>query len=66
MIFSGHRKGGDDDLTGQEKRNKFKRKNSELKRPEQILKQRKLKAKKQAFQKGREKMHKSNKMKQKK
>jgi len=56
-----HRKGGDDDQPGQMKRNKFKmKKGSERKRPEEIVKARKIKAKKQAFTKSREIRHDKN------
>ena len=58
------------DLTGQWKKqseagqggrkNKFKKPRSDLKRPEQIMKQRKVKAKQQALQFQRKKMHSKN------
>lgn len=59
-----HTKGSEGGLHGN-KRDKFKRKGSELKRPEQIVKARKLKARKQAFQKDRSKTHSKNRAKQK-
>ncbi|XP_053381877.1 ATP-dependent RNA helicase DDX54-like [Mercenaria mercenaria] len=59
-----HVKGSDVGYQGN-KRDKFKRKGSELKRPEQIAKARKLKAKKEAFQSQRQHKHKVNKAKHK-
>lgn len=47
----------DNELNKGDKRKKFKPGKSELKRPEQILKSRKIKAKKQAFQKQRQNLH---------
>ena len=64
LIFSGHVKGTDLGYQGN-KRDKFKRKGSELKRPEQIVKARKLKAKKSAFQSQRQRKHQVNKAKHK-
>lgn len=52
-----HTKGMDNEPNKSEKRKKFRPAKSELKRPEQILKSRKIKAKKQAFQKQRQKIH---------
>ena len=49
---AGHSKGSDKSEPGG-KKNKFKNRKSELKNPDQIMKARKLKAKKQAFQKQR-------------
>ncbi|XP_052761501.1 ATP-dependent RNA helicase DDX54-like [Mya arenaria] len=53
-----HRKGAEGEVPGKV-RGKFKRK-SELKRPEQIVKSRKQKMKKEAFQKQRQNKHSSN------
>lgn len=51
-ISSGHTKGMDEGSeTTKGSRNKFKKGKHELKRPEQIMKTRNIKAKKEAFQK---------------